>query len=299
MPAHAKCKDLALKHAWRAVSATPASNSACRFPGLRSVAALAVALAAWQTQTAQGTGVERGSNRYGRQDFVSLCSGCHGLDGKGAERAPNIAADPNVQRLNDTAITNIISEGIAGTAMPPFHTLGASRIQSILLYLRQLQGNKKSSNSAGDPIAGKRIFFGEGQCSSCHMVEGVGGFLGPDLSVYGASHSAEETLSAILEPSRNLGGKKSAVTATTLDRTLITGIVRNEDNFSIQLQTENGAFYFLKKSDLQGLDGQSRSLMPSDYGQKLRPQQLQDLASYLARSAEARKQDRKKKEGQP
>src|SRR4030081_2551948 len=39
--------------------------------------------------------------RTGEEIFASSCAGCHGLDGRGGERAPNIAGRPAVQQLSD------------------------------------------------------------------------------------------------------------------------------------------------------------------------------------------------------
>ena len=35
---------------------------------------------------------------------------------------------------------------------------------------------------AGDAAAGEKFFFGKGNCSGCHMVQGRGGAIGPDLT---------------------------------------------------------------------------------------------------------------------
>src|SRR5712692_5696408 len=62
----------------------------------------------------------------GEQTFASSCAGCHGLDGRGGERAPNIAENPKVQHLADSQIFHIIENGIPGTGMPGFHALESS-----------------------------------------------------------------------------------------------------------------------------------------------------------------------------
>lgn len=54
-----------------------------------------------------------------------------------------------------------------------------------------------------------------------------------------------------------------------------------EDNFSLQLQTPDGTFHFMATSDLEGLEYSSRTLMPSDYGSTLSPNELNDVVSYL------------------
>src|ERR1035438_7053255 len=62
----------------------------------------------------------------GQQTFASTCAGCHGLDGRGGERAPNIAESPKVQRIGRAHVARIIENGVPGTGMPAFHSLERS-----------------------------------------------------------------------------------------------------------------------------------------------------------------------------
>jgi cytochrome c oxidase cbb3-type subunit 3 len=217
----------------------------------------------------------------GKQTFSSSCAGCHGLDGRGGERAPNIAGSAKVQHLSNAEIATIISKGIPSMGMPAFHSFSPAKVQAVVSYLRVLQGHEKAEQLPGNPDRGKAIFFGKGDCSSCHMVQGQGGFIGPDLSAYSSNRSVKEVLSAIVDPATNSDWKRKAATATTRDGATVSGSVRNEDNFSVQLQTADGAFRFFSKSDLQSLEYQDHPVMPVDYAQKLSHGELDDVASYL------------------
>jgi hypothetical protein len=74
------------------------------------------------------------------------------------------------------------------------------------------------------------------------------------------------------------------VTLTTRGGEKYVGRIRNEDNFSVQLQALDGTFYFVDRSDLAGADS-SQTLMPTDYGSTLSSNELNDLVSYLMRVA--------------
>jgi cytochrome c oxidase cbb3-type subunit III len=217
----------------------------------------------------------------GKQAFASTCSGCHGLDGKGGERAPNIADRPNVQRLSDAQIAHIVENGIPGTGMPAFHTLTVPQIKSIVSYLRTLQGAKQQARLPGDPERGKTVFFSKAGCSGCHMVAGTGGFIASDLSDYTRTHDIDDTRSAIIDLATSRSGQVRLVTATTRNGDRLVGRVRNEDNFSLQLQTMDGTFHFLSKADIQGIESNPQSLMPSDYRSTLSAQELNDVIAYL------------------
>ena len=224
----------------------------------------------------------------GKQTFASTCAGCHGLDGRGGERAPNIVERVHVQRLSDAQITHIIKNGVPGTGMPAFHSLQRSEIQAIVAYVRILQGKGKTIKLPGDPDRGETIFFGRAGCSGCHMVAGKGGFIATDLSTYASTHAAEQIRSAIVSRDPGTNQQTRLVTATTRGGEKLVGRIRNEDNFSLQLETLDGTFYSVTKSDLERLEYNSQALMPSDYSSTLRPNDLNDLVSYLMRVAQAR-----------
>lgn len=221
----------------------------------------------------------------GQQTFASTCASCHGLDGRGGERAPNIAERPRVQQLSDAQLFRIIENGIPGTGMPAFHSLDSANIRAVVTYLRTLQGTRKAVTLPGDPARGEAIYFGKAECSVCHMVAGKGGFIAPDLSGYARTHTVEQTRSVITRATPSGDHQARMVTAVLRDGEKYAGIIRNEDNFSLQLQTLDGTFHFVAKSDLERLEYGSQTLMPSDYGSTLTPNELNDLVSYLMRIA--------------
>lgn len=216
----------------------------------------------------------------GKQSFAGACAGCHELDGKGSERAPNIADKASVQRLSDAQLFSIIQNGIPGTGMPAFHTLESSQIKAVVSYLRMLQGTKRTIHLPGNPDRGKTIFSGKAGCSQCHMVRGEGGFIASDLSDYAHTHDLEEMRTTILDPASS-NRQVKLVTVIVRGGEKYAGRVRSEDNFSLQLQTLDGAFYFMSKSDIETLEYTSETLMPSDYGSRLNSSEVNDLISYL------------------
>jgi cytochrome c oxidase cbb3-type subunit 3 len=253
------------------------------------LAALSAAsgIAAWPLTPQEGLRQKSANpvSTRGKQTFASSCASCHGLDGRGGERAPNIAENPKTQRLSNAQIFHIVENGIPGTGMPAFHSLESSKIQAVVTYLRTLQGAKNTISLPGNPERGEAIFSGQAGCSGCHMVAGKGGFIASDLSAYARVHAAEQIRGAIIQPTPGGDSHRRLATATLRGGEKYVGIVRNEDNFSLQLQTLDGAFHFLSKSDIERLEYDSRTLMPSDYGSRLSPGELNDVVSYLMRVA--------------
>jgi cytochrome c oxidase cbb3-type subunit III len=252
-----------------------------------AIAVFWIAIGLASSQTAAKSPQQKSSNAsvssssgQGKKIFASTCAQCHGLDGKGSERAPNIADRPAVRRLSDTQISHIIENGVPGTGMPAFHSFQSAQVRALVAYLRVLQGVNNSIALPGNPERGKSLFFGTAGCSACHMVAGDGGFIASDLSDYARSHTVEQIRGAIADPANN-GRAVRLVTATLHSGDKYVGRIRDEDNFSLQLQTLDGAFHFLSKSDIGNIEPDSRLLMPSDYGSKLQPAELNDIVSYL------------------
>jgi len=239
-----------------------------------------VPLLAHAQQHAKNSPAHTSQRQGARQLFATTCAACHGLDGMGSERAPNIITNPQVQKLSASEMFGVISGGVPGTGMPAFQRLGTPAITSLVAYLKRLQGKNQTTPLPGDPKSGEALFFGNAQCSSCHMVSGRGGFIAPELTAYAQTHAAEQIKSTIIDPAAR-DSLKPIVIATNVTGERYQGIIRNEDNFSLQLQSEDGAFHFLSKADLKTIERGQVSIMPSDYSTRLSAAQLNDIVSYL------------------
>jgi putative heme-binding domain-containing protein len=216
----------------------------------------------------------------GRQFFENRCAGCHGLDGRGGEHAPDIATRAAAQRRSDAAIALTIRTGIPSVGMPAFPTLDDSTLRSLVAYVRFLQGRASVVKLPGDPVRGKSLFFGKARCSECHTLAGAGGFLASDLSSYARNHGPDDIRQAILTPAK--ASRAAALTEVTgRDGKKYSGVTRNEDNFSLQLQTPDGVFHLFQKSEVASVARENTSLMPSDYASTLKAEELQDLIAFL------------------
>ena len=224
----------------------------------------------------------------GQQLFESTCASCHGLDGKGGEHAPNIVSDAKLQNLPDSGLFHIIHDGIPASGMPAFGPVfKGNQINAIISYLRTLQGKQETTRiSGGDKKAGRILFFSEARCAECHMINGEGGFIGADLTNYGSTHPIDELRQQIRN--HNKAGRQGWTKVVTRNGREYIGVMRNEDNFSLQLQMPDGDFLFLEKADLAVLEhaerGQSMALAHD--GAKLTPRDLDNLISYLVQAPE-------------
>jgi putative heme-binding domain-containing protein len=218
----------------------------------------------------------------GQQIFSSTCAGCHGLDARGGEHAPDIATNQRVQRLSDADLGKVVRDGLVKNGMPAFgSTLNAAQIEAVVRYLRTLQGKGETVVVTGDPAAGRDLFFGRARCSSCHMVEGEGGFIAADLTGYGATRQPPDIRERIVNPTKFARPGRGSVHVSMKDGKTFSGVTRNEDNFSIQLQDLDGQFVFLDKREIARIEPAPEGLMPGDYGTSLSQTELDNLVSYL------------------
>jgi len=186
-----------------------------------------------------------------------------------------------------------VHDGAASGAMPAFGSiLKDAEIKAVVGYLRALQGRSGGVAAAklpGDPVAGKALFFGKAGCAQCHTVlvagAGAGGFIAPDLTGYAAGREPAEILHAITNPSENVNARSRTGVVTLRDGQKFTGLIRNQDNFSVQLQALDGTFHLLDRAAVASVAYDSQSLMPGDYSQRLSAAELNDLASFLMLAA--------------
>jgi cytochrome c oxidase cbb3-type subunit III len=225
------------------------------------------------------------SRAQAKATFATICASCHGLDARGAERGPDLVSRPEVVRKSDAALQKILQDGVPAAGMPSFRSYGSARLSALVAYVRELQGTIKDAVLPGKPAEGKALFFGKAKCAQCHQVRGQGGFFGPDLTAFAAGMSAEAMQTAIVRFNDGLDPRRGLLTVTLTDATKLTGVARNEDNFSLQLQTEDGTFHLLNKSDIRAETYLGRSAMPADSLRTLSSSEWNDLVSFLMETA--------------
>jgi PQQ-dependent dehydrogenase (methanol/ethanol family) len=246
------------------------------------MAAALIAIAAAAPQKEQLTnprGDKAEAINEGRTLFRSECSYCHGIDARGGSRGPDLVSGRFVQGDSDSTVFSIITEGISGTEMPASN-LDPDEIWALVSYLGSLRV-APSTPPAGNARAGEELFFGEATCSQCHMVNGRGGRVGPDLSRVGAARTPAAIAENIRTPSKDLLAGYETVSAVARNGTRITGVRRNEDTFTVQVMDLGEKLHLLSKDDLREITHPKRSLMPDFPEERLSTSRLQDLVAYL------------------
>lgn len=229
---------------------------------------------------------QRNNPALGAQRFMEYCASCHGADGNGGDKGPSLVDPANTANRSDADLFRIVRNGTR-RGMPPFAQIGEANIEALVQFVRQLAGKvspgeaKEEPAVTGDVDAGRALYFGKAQCSKCHLMRGNGGFIARNLTNYGRTRSAETIMQAITNPDNPLVPSSQIVTVKTMTEATITGVLRNEDAFSLQVQTEDGRFHLLQRSDVKDVQYTGQSLMPRDIASKLSPKELNDIVSFL------------------
>lgn len=176
--------------------------------------------------------------REGASLFRANCSPCHGLNAKGGGKGPDLSSGRWTHGGSDEAIFRTISRGVPGTEMPA-NSFEDSETWAITSYLRSLSPPARPLVS-GNRAEGEKFFWGRGGCSGCHMANGSGGLLGPELSRVGAARSVSYLIDSIRDPDKDLSDGMSdpnnhygvplvydTVTVVLADGQRITGVAKN------------------------------------------------------------------------
>jgi len=218
----------------------------------------------------------------GRTVYNQSCTSCHGLDGSAGDRAPALAAERRYARTTATDLFDAISKGITGTEMPSMG-LGDDDVWRIVAFLESLRASAADFPPEGDLANGKSVYLNKAECDKCHMIDGQGGLLGPDLTNLGAEATIQRIHDALTVAKPHPPKGFVPVTVETKDGRTIRGVLKNENNFSFQILGTDDRLHLLSSDEVAEIDRSEVSLMPTDYGQILSTGELTDLVAYLSR----------------
>jgi cytochrome c oxidase cbb3-type subunit III len=151
-------------------------------------------------------------------------------------------------------------------------------IWQVLAYIRTL-GAVPAAPPTGDAANGERIF--RATCSGCHMVNGRGGQLGPDLSRIGSARPRAGLAGKLRGTSAFIRPGYEAVTLVTRGGERIRGVRKNEDEFSVQIMDTRERLQGYLKANLTEYTSDKQSLMPVYGPDRLNDKDLDDLLRYL------------------
>ncbi|HYM10734.1 MAG TPA: c-type cytochrome [Bryobacterales bacterium] len=145
----------------------------------------------------------------GMQLYGQSCSMCHGADGTSATAigcalyppAMDLTS-PHVKSWTDSELFWIVQNGVRFTGMPSWHgILNDDQTWKVVLAIRDLEKAqpKPPATPAGELtrdqlIQEGKLLFQQENCIGCHMLNGEGGRVGPDLSGEGDKGRTDQWL---------------------------------------------------------------------------------------------------------
>ena len=142
--------------------------------------------------------------------YNKTCTTCHGANGGGGNTGPALVLGDRVDLgRSDAQTSNAIKNGVKGTSMAP-QTLPDADIQKIVAYIHALRGPAIDSPLPGDVAHGEAVFWGKGQCGTCHLLTGKGGLTAPDLSNIAGVRKASSIVDALTKEKHRVYGSGGA-----------------------------------------------------------------------------------------
>ena len=267
------------------------------------IAVFAAATSAAQAQTPAMSGANpyagnAGAIEEGRGLYNGTCTGCHGANGAAGEIGPGLALPGrSYARTTDAQIFDAVKRGIPATVMPAHQSkLSDDQIWKVTAYMKGLRGTAIDAPSPGDVTQGEAVFWGKGDCASCHRINGRCSVIGPDLSNLANLRKTNSIIATLTTQQHRVYGPGGAqphtltplptspvVQVTTAAGKTVRGVLRNEDSFSMQIMGLDQQLYLFDRVRLKKIVYEHGSLMPSDYDKRLTNGEFDDLLAFLTR----------------
>jgi putative heme-binding domain-containing protein len=214
--------------------------------------------------------------------FLTECGRCHGQDAKGNDEtgAPDLTRGRFRNASTDAGLFQVIRDGIPGTAMIGIGWAPDPTIWQIVTYINSLRINPGDYDLPGSVVGGKRIFNDKANCASCHMVDGIGGRLGPDLSTVANRRKPEELKTDLTDPDETVEPRWWTLRVTRADGSIVEGLRMNEDTFTLRIMDADENLRHFSKKELRSVERIETSTMPNAAG-TLTASELDDLVAYL------------------
>jgi putative membrane-bound dehydrogenase-like protein len=131
---------------------------------------------------------------------------------------------------------------------------------------------------SGDARRGASAFARH--CLTCHLHQGQGHRVGPDLTgVVGRAPDA--LLGDLIDPNQEVAPDFTALTVATRDGQVLTGVLAEESATTVKLRRAEGLEDTLLRSQIEQLRSSGQSLMPEGFEQSLGLQDVADLIAFL------------------
>jgi putative heme-binding domain-containing protein len=193
-----------------------------------------------------------------------------------------------VALLGDWVDRLVTGKAPAGLQLDIVEAATASRDRALLGKLRKYEAAKPKGNAlakygecleGGDAAEGEAIFR-SGQCTQCHVVDGVGGNVGPDLSHVASRLARRDLLESIVSPNANIAEGFGTISVTTKDGDTVTGTLQKETAEGLVMKGDDGEVVTIKAAEVESRTKPSSAMPPM--GEVLRAGEIRDVVEFLS-----------------
>jgi putative membrane-bound dehydrogenase-like protein len=142
----------------------------------------------------------------------------------------------------------------------------------------------------GNVQAGKLAFAKVGTCANCHVVNGEGKEVGPNLSEIGKKLSKEALYESILYPSAGISHNYETWVIETAKGESVQGVLISQTAAEVTIKNADALLRTFKRSEIDQMAKSPVSLMPAELNKNLTTQDLADVVEYMMTLREAKKQ---------
>ena len=237
-----------------------------------------------------------------------------GLAARAEERAKEAGLSSGLEYLVESIINPaaFVVEGY-DNIMPKVYDapimLNREQIQAVLTYLQTLGGEsnieavatfaEKIPEASGDAVApwvppidvdikeGELVFFDESRgvtCSKCHVLNGKGSKVGPDLTGIGAVQTPQYLIESVLKPSEIIVKGFETMYLMTNDGMAYNGLLVSQDEDEVVLMVdEDGAMeeYVFYPDEIAQMQKQDVSIMPGNFQDMLTTKEFYGVILFL------------------
>ena len=237
-----------------------------------------------------------------------------GLAARAEERAKEAGLSSGLEYLVESIVNPaaFVVEGY-DNIMPKVYDapimLGREQIQAVLTYLQTLGGEsnieavakfaEKIPETSGEAVApwvppidvdikeGELVFFDESRgvtCSKCHVLNGKGSKVGPDLTGIGAVQTPQYLIESVLKPSEIIVKGFETMYLMTNDGMAYNGLLVSQDEDEVVLMVdEDGAMeeYVFYPDEIAQMQKQDVSIMPGNFQDMLTTKEFYGVILFL------------------
>jgi putative heme-binding domain-containing protein len=237
-----------------------------------------------------------------------------GLAARAEERAKEAGLSSGLEYLVESIVnpSAFVVEGY-DNIMPKVYEapimLGREQIQAVLTYLQTLGGEsdieavakfkEKIPETSGEEVTpwlppidvdikeGELVFFDESRgvtCSKCHVLNGKGSKVGPDLTGIGAVQTPQYLIESVLKPSEIIVKGFETMYLMTTDGMAYNGLLVSQDEEEVVLMVdEDGVMeeYVFYPEEIAQMQKQDVSIMPGNFSDMLTTKEFYGVIMFL------------------